>query len=266
MRVRRKYGREIEIFGAPIIENAFSQTSVTEENMYIYETHLHTAPMSACAKASMRESLEFYKSAGYAGVFTTEHFIDGNVNKAIVNLPYEERIERFFAGIEEAIRLGEEIGISVFPGFEMTMNHSGTDFLVYGIDKDWCLAHKDMDKMPKDELLRIMRDDGALLIHAHPFRAWKNIEFISLCPRLVHGVEIYNACRNDFENSLAEQYCKNYKLIPFAGTDNHIGGNRDRFGGIATDEPIKDISDFIELVLSGRARPFMKNGEEIKLL
>ena len=49
--------------------------------MYIYETHLHTSPISACAKASTRESLEFYKAAGYAGVFMTEHFIDGSFTR-----------------------------------------------------------------------------------------------------------------------------------------------------------------------------------------
>ena len=35
--------------------------------MYLYETHVHTSPLSACAKVGVRETLEFYKSAGYAG-------------------------------------------------------------------------------------------------------------------------------------------------------------------------------------------------------
>ena len=32
---------------------------------YLYEMHLHTAPVSKCAKAGVRESLEYYKSLGY---------------------------------------------------------------------------------------------------------------------------------------------------------------------------------------------------------
>jgi hypothetical protein len=57
--------------------------------MYRYETHMHTLPVSRCARATVRESLEFYKSIGYDGVFITNHFIDGNVN---INEPmtYEE--------------------------------------------------------------------------------------------------------------------------------------------------------------------------------
>ena len=49
--------------------------------MYKYETHLHTSPVSKCAIASVRDSLEFYKSLGYDGVFITNHFIQGNMTK-----------------------------------------------------------------------------------------------------------------------------------------------------------------------------------------
>ena len=48
--------------------------------MFRYETHLHTRPVSLCAQKSVRENIEFYKSAGYDGVFITNHFLDGNLN------------------------------------------------------------------------------------------------------------------------------------------------------------------------------------------
>ncbi len=70
--------------------------------MYLYETHLHTSPMSACAKATVRENPEYYKSAGYAGVFLTDHFIDGNICHEIRTLPYDEKIRRYFAVFKEA--------------------------------------------------------------------------------------------------------------------------------------------------------------------
>jgi predicted metal-dependent phosphoesterase TrpH len=225
--------------------------------MYLYETHVHTAPLSACAKVGVYETLEFYKSAGYAGVFLTDHFIDGNIAHSLRNLPYDERIEAYFGAYDEAKLMGDSLGIDVFSAFEMS--YKGTDFLVYGINKEWCLAHKDMDKMPKSELLSLMLADGALIIQAHPFREASYIDHIRLFPRHVHGVEVFNACRTDFENSLAAEYCKNYNLIPFAGTDNHVGADRARFGGMATDTPIKDVRDFISLVISGKAKPFIKD-------
>ena len=58
--------------------------------MYKYETHLHTFPVSRCAKAGVMESLEFYKKLGYDGVFITNHFLNGSIN--IDNeKPYEEK-------------------------------------------------------------------------------------------------------------------------------------------------------------------------------
>ena len=71
---------------------------------YLYETHLHTFPVSRCGKATVRESLEFYKSIGYEGVFITNHFIDGNINYD-KSLPYNERIEFYFSDYEEGVRL-----------------------------------------------------------------------------------------------------------------------------------------------------------------
>lgn len=232
--------------------------------MYLYETHVHTAPLSACAKVGVRETLEFYKSAGYAGVFMTDHFIDGNIDRALRELPYAVRIESYFKVYDDALPIAKEVGIDIFSAFEMS--YKGTDFLVYGIGKEWCLNHPDMDKMSKKELLRLLMDDGALVIQAHPYREAGYIDHIRLFPRSVHGVEVFNACRTDFENALAAQYCDNYGLIPFAGSDNHAGGALPHYGGMATEAPIKDVRDFIDAVISGRAKPFVKDESGIKLL
>ena len=48
--------------------------------MYKYETHLHTAPVSRCARSSVEEQLRLYKALGYDGVFITNHFLDGNIH------------------------------------------------------------------------------------------------------------------------------------------------------------------------------------------
>ena len=232
--------------------------------MYLYETHVHTAPISACAKVGVYETLEFYKSAGYAGVFMTDHFIDGNIADDVKKLPYEEKINRYFAVYEEALPIAKELGIDVFPGFESS--YKGTDFLVYGIDKEWCLAHPDMDKMAKTELLSLVMNEGALVVQAHPYREAGYINHIRLFPRSVQGVEVFNACRTDFENTLAAQYCENYGHIRFAGSDNHIGGKLSRFGGMATEAPIKSVSDFISAVLDGRAKPFIKDESGIRFI
>lgn len=221
--------------------------------MFRYETHLHTSPVSKCAKASVAESLEFYKSVGYDGVFITNHFIDGNIN-ADRSLPYEELIKFYCSDYEKGVRIADEIGIKVFFGVELS--YGGTDFLVYGLDKEWYLSHPEIRDMKKSDELKLFMDSGALVIQAHPFREAAYIDHIRLFPRRVHGVEVINACRTDFENSLALQYADNYGLIRFAGTDNHVGGARNYLAGMESETPITDEKDFVSRVLAGKMREF----------
>lgn len=227
--------------------------------MYQYETHLHTTPVSRCAKADVRENLTFYKQLGYAGVFITNHFIDGNIN-IDRSLPYEDRIAFYFSDYEAAVEIGKKLELAVFCGVEMS--YGGTDFLVYGLDKAWYLAHPELEGMKKSALLPFLMENGALIIQAHPFREARYIDHIRLYPRCVHGVEIYNACRTDFENTLAEQYAENYGLLPFAGTDNHIAGMQIALAGIETDTPLADEADFVSRVKAGAIRLFRRRNDQ----
>ena len=221
--------------------------------MYRYETHLHTLPVSKCGKATVLENLQAYAALGFTGVFITNHFLDGNID-IDRNLPYEQRIEFYFSDYEEGKRLAAQVGIDVFCGVELS--YKGTDFLVYGLDKEWYLQHPEIEGMKKTEELRLMMDAGALVIQAHPYREANYIDHIRLYPRHVHGVEVFNACRTDFENAMAEHYANNYDLLHFAGTDNHKAGGMRVFGGMESETPITDEQDFIRRVFSGEMKPF----------
>ncbi len=226
---------------------------MSNDAVFLYETHLHTWPVSKCGRATVRETLEFYKSLNYAGVFITNHFIDGNIG-CDRTLPYEEMMEFYFSDYEEGVRIGKEIGLEVFLGVEMS--YKGTDFLIYGLDKAWFLAHPETQTLKKSKLLPLMIEAGALVIQAHPFREADYIDHIRLFPRSVHGVEIYNAGRTDFENAMAVQYAKDYNLLTFAGSDNHVGGKQMRFGGMQSPTSVVDERDFVTRVLGGEIVPF----------
>ena len=221
--------------------------------MYLYETHLHTYPVSKCAYVGVRETLEFYKRMNYAGVFITNHFIDGNIN-VDRNLPYEDRIRFYISDYEAALPIGKELGIAVLFGVEMS--YKGTDFLVYGLDPQWYLDHPEIEDMKKSTLLPYLMEQGALVVQAHPYREAGYIDHIRLFPRCVHGVETYNACRTDFENEMARQYAENYGLLPFSGSDNHHGGACPRLGGMQSSSPIADELDFANRVKRGEMSCF----------
>ncbi len=227
--------------------------------MYKYETHLHTFPVSKCGKATIEEQLSYYKSLGYEGVFVTNHFLDGNINMDR-SAPYEDLIEFYFSDYEKGRALSREYGIKVFDGVELS--YKGTDFLVYGLDKAWFLAHPEIREMKKSEELAFMREEGALIIQAHPYREAAYIDHIRLFPRQIEGVEIVNSTRTELENEMARLYQENYGLLPFAGSDNHSAALRKKLAGMETEQPIESVEDFIAKVRSRQAKIFTLNLEE----
>ena len=223
--------------------------------MFKYETHLHTYPVSKCARATVEECLRFYKALGYDGVFITNHFLDGNIN-IDKSESYENKINFYFSDYEEGVRLSKEIGIKVFCGVEMS--YKGTDFLVYGLDKDWYLAHPEIMEMKKSKELPFLMENGALVVQAHPYREAEYIDHIRLFPRGVQGVETINACRTDFENEMAQNYANAYSFISTAGTDNHLGARKNRLAGMMSRTPIESERDFCERALSGELELFLE--------
>ena len=221
--------------------------------MYKYETHLHSSPVSKCGSFSVRENMEFYRDIGYDGIFLTNHFLDANIGGDRTR-PYEEQIEFFFSDIEEGERIADEVGIKFFWGVETS--YLGTDFLVYGLSKEWYLAHPEIMEMKKSEELSFLMDSGALVIHAHPYREDSYIDHIRLFPRCVHGVEVVNACRKDFVNEMAEKYADAYALLKIAGTDNHSPAKLKRISGLEFSSPIESELDFCKRVFAGEGEIF----------
>ena len=230
--------------------------------MYRYETHLHTFPVSKCARATVRETLTFYKELGYAGVFVTNHFINGNIN-IDRSLPYAERIQFYFSDYEAAKALEEEIGIQVFPGVELS--YKGTDFLVYGLDKEWYLSHPEIEEISIKALLSLCAEAGGFVVQAHPFREAAYIDHIRLFPDSVEAVEVHNAaCKNPIVNAMAKIYAEHYGKIATAGSDNHLAHGVSALAGLSFDTKLESIADFIARLREGNFSIFAEDRTQNK--
>ena len=114
--------------------------------------------------------------------------------------------------------------------------------------------------MKKSEELNFLRENGALVIQAHPYREAPYIDHIRLFPRNIDGVEVITACRPDADNKMADIYADNYGLYKTAGSDNHAAVRRTVLAGMKSEEPINSVEDFIEFVKNGKFTLFsMKN-------
>lgn len=225
---------------------------------YRYETHLHTKEGSACAGATAKEMVHAYKNAGYAGIIVTDHFFYGNT-AVPRELPWEEWVQEFCKGYEHAKEEGDRIGLQVFFGWES--GYQGTEFLIYGLDKQWLLEHPEIRDASVEEQWTLVEASGGLVIHAHPFREEPYIPEIRLYPQHVHGVEAINtthsspkSCHhcNPAYNEQALCYAREHNLPITGGSDAHDVIMLD--GGIEVETPLQEIGDYVSLMKENRSK------------
>ncbi len=213
--------------------------------LFNYETHLHTSEASGCAVSTGAEMADAHKAAGYDGIIVTDHFFNGN-SAVPKDLPWEERIDLFCIGYENAKARGDEIGLKVFFGWEFT--YEGADFLTYGLDKPWLKRHPEIMDMEIYDYADLAARSGGFVVQAHPFRQYFYIKKITLIPDNVGAVEIINSSHNVPEfDERAKWYAESYDLPVTAGSDSHDAGNL-WGGGIAVEKPFATVYDYIDAV------------------
>ena len=214
---------------------------------FIYETHMHTMPSSACARTRGRDYIPRYIDAGYAGVMITDHFWHGNcaIDRS---LPWREFVHRFCAGYEDALNEGMKRGFSVFFGWEESFE--GDDFLVYGLDKQWLLDHPEVTAWDRKRQFEEVRRCGGCVVHAHPFRAASYIRGIHLSPWFADAIEGYHAANEQRWNVLGMRYAQVRALPVTAGSDNHHADRMrpDRLAGVTFKRPLSTVNDYVRAI------------------
>ena len=117
---------------------------------FLYETHMHTCQGSACGRATGKEQARVYKEAGFTGIIITDHFFGGNT-AVDRSLPWEERVDLFWKGYEDAKEEGDRIGLDVFFGLEQNIHFD--EYLIYGLTKEYMKAHPEMEHWTRREQL-----------------------------------------------------------------------------------------------------------------
>lgn len=231
------------------------QNQFTKEYPYLYETHFHTSESSACGRNTAVEMVRAAKKYGYTGVFITDHHYGGNT-RIDRSLPWDQWVDEFFKGYENAKAEGDLCGLQVFFAYEACFN--GTEFLIYGVTKEWMKAHPELAHCTIEEQYALVHEGGGYVIHAHPFREEPYIPEIRLFPEHVDGVEAINAthsCSKSLSHNKKEfddraiAYAKEHGLPMTAGSDLHsttVFG-----GGVAFKRPIVSGKDYVELLKTG---------------
>ena len=213
---------------------------------YLYETHMHTCQASACGTSTGKEHARFYKDAGYTGIIMTDHFFGGNtaVNR---ELPWEERINRFWSGYEDAKEEGDRIGLDVFFGLEQ--NYAGDEYLIYGLTKEYMMAHPEMEHWTRRQQLEEVHKAGGCVIQAHPFRIRGYMSRIRLGTLFCDGIEAANLGNEQIDDARAFRMGKELGLVMTAGSDNHRSPVDGPYG-VELEKRLTSIQDYVNIILN----------------
>ncbi|MBO4410720.1 MAG: PHP domain-containing protein [Lachnospiraceae bacterium] len=220
---------------------------------YKLETHVHTIVSSACGHSTPGEMVRFYKEAGFQGICITDHFFLGNTC-VLKSLPWEEWVDTYCRSYRAAEKEGDRIGLDVWFGWETS--YEGEDFLILGLDEDWLKAHPEIIVWNQKEQYEHVRADGGFVIQAHPFRERDYMTEIKLHPYHSDAWEAFNACNFFYENRLAFEEAERLGIPMTAGSDIHLAGKTKTrwLFGLDLDEPITDIRELKDRVLTGKYR------------
>lgn len=235
-----------------------AESDLCEKQVCLYETHMHTNEGSACGCSTGAEMARAYAEHGYTGIIVTDHFFYGNT-AVDRTLSWREWVDAFCLGYEHAKAEGEKCGLQVFFGWESC--YQGTEFLIYGLDKEWLLSHPEIRDATVEEQFTLVHAGGGIVCHAHPYREASYIAEIRLFPEYVDAVEGMNAA-NYRKGMEAEPPCLEYdrKAIAYArehrfpmtaGSDQH--STEMLYGGMVFGRKLRDIRDFANAVMEEEA-------------
>ena len=213
--------------------------------MFKTELHCHSQFISECARVSEEDIVEKFTSAGYSTLVLTNHFSSGTM-RHVSGEDWNEWIDKFVCGytrLKEAAR-GK---LNILWGMELRFDENCNDYLVYGVTEEFLKKSPDIFKMSPYSFHGVAKENGCLLIQAHPFRNGMTV----IRPDALDGVEAFNGhFGHDSRNDIAEAWADKFGLIKTAGTDFHYNDSPAN-GGILTENEITTMDELLTVLKSG---------------
>jgi len=212
---------------------------------YLYESHLHTAEVSPCARVPAARAVEMYIAARYDGIVVTDHFAPGWVEPETEE-SHEAFIARYLTGYRTALAAANG-RLTVLLGTELRFEGSANDYLVYGVTEKFLLTNPSLCQMRPREFSVLARENGLLFYQAHPFRNGMKV----MAPEILDGIEIHNGNpRHDSRNDIATAWAEKFGLPGLSGSDFHQEEDLGR-GGFYSDSRIMDNKQLVNALKSG---------------
>lgn len=212
--------------------------------MFKTELHIHTSPVSKCARTSPEDMVEDFIENGYSTIVITNHFSPTLTDIILKKQTTHEQTVEFFLSDYERAKKAANGRLNVLLGMEYRNRHNLNDYLVYGIDEEFLYQAKGCLEMDIKEASALFHEKGALIYQAHPFRDTMTVT----SPKYLDGIEGGNFCTtHDSRNDIAMVWAEKFNMNTVYGSDYHSKAYM-RGAGILTDFEIKDNNRLLEVL------------------
>lgn len=162
------------------------------EIFMLIDMHAHSSSISRCCKITAEDAIKKTLETGMDGLVLTNHYQKSYVSDG----DYSGFAKRYMAECEQAELLGEKLGCKVFWGIEVTVErYPKVHMLIYGVDKEFLLRHPMLFDYTQQQLYRAVKENGGVLIQAHPFRNGTSV----LDTKYLDGIEVN--CHPKYEST-----------------------------------------------------------------
>lgn len=224
--------------------------------MYRYEMHMHTVESSLCGRSTIEEMVRAYHAIGFSGAVVTNHFLHGNT-AADRSLPWADFVREYCRCWYEGQKVAKELDFDLLFGVEECYE-AGKEILVYGLEPDFLLAHPELEQGRLADWSKAVREEGGVLIFAHPFRQRGYIPDGRVMPDLsmADGVELHNRCNTVEDNAYTAEVFGGADCLKTAGSDWHKA-DFTAANGIELDHRVRTGRELAEALKAGDFRMYI---------
>ena len=225
--------------------------------MFKTELHVHTSPISRCAKVGAAEATRHFEESGYNTIVITNHMSPALFGDKLPCDPNDWKAVADYFLSDYRIAKQTAKNMNVLLGMELRVKENMNDYLVYGIDDQFVYDMGNvLDKKIK-EIVPMIHEAGGIILQAHPFRDKMTVTN----PSLLDGIEIINfTASHNSRNDIATIWAKKHDMLGICGQDYH---NTDYLigAGILTDCEITNEKQLRDILVSRNFK--MTDGQDI---
>lgn len=217
------------------------------------DLHVHSLPVSGCARFQAEEVPGRLKAAGVDAFCLCNHYYPGHLSRVGRDLP--EQAEAFIGCFVRCQEAARALGMTVLLGAEVKLIQlpSHPEFLLYGLTQEILRKALPLYDYTQEQLYEFCQHENILMYQAHPYRTEQG--YAPADPACMDGIEVYNGHAifdPKYERTL--EFAQSCGLAMSAGSDFHDPEDAGR-GGIV-------VPDGIRITNASELRDYLKENRE----